>query len=114
MFEDIHEIAENSAYLKAVEEKDVSLIMLDQLPPYDECKELENQLKTSKQLTFNMIFQEPTGFYMLKCFLKADYAVDKAIFIKDVEAFKSMRFESARKKSCKTTLSTFCLSRWRI
>jgi hypothetical protein len=24
MFEDIHEIAENSAYLKAVEEKDVS------------------------------------------------------------------------------------------
>lgn len=31
-------------------------------------------------------------------FLIADYAVDKAIFIKDVEAYKSMRFESARRK----------------
>jgi hypothetical protein len=28
MFEDIHEIAENSAYLKVIEEKDVSLIFL--------------------------------------------------------------------------------------
>ena len=35
---------------------------------------------------------------LAQCFLIADYAVDKAIFIKDVEAYKSMRFESARRK----------------
>ncbi len=64
MFEDIHEIAENSAYLKAVEvfhhrfqnvlspdnkmrlqEKDVSLEMLEQLPPYEDLKDLEIKLR---------------------------------------------------------------------
>ena len=141
MFEDIHEIAENSAYLKAVEQKDVSLEMLEQLPPYAECRDIEERLRMENKLTFEAIFNEATGFYMIKsahallcthcaalhstllhllvqcvamprvlirfpvllpgvcrCFLIADYAVDKAIFIKDVEAYKSMRFESARRK----------------
>jgi rhodopsin kinase len=98
MFEDIHEIAENSAYLKAVEERDVSLEMLEQLPPYEECFELEKRLREEGQLAFSHIFDEPTGYYMLKCFLIADYCVDKAIFIKDVEQYRSMRFESARKR----------------
>lgn len=52
MFEDIHEIAENSAYLKAVEEKDVSLEMLKQLPPYEELKELEDKLRSEGKLSF--------------------------------------------------------------
>lgn len=43
----------------------------------------------------------PTGEYLIKCFLTADYAVDKALFIKDVEAYRSMRFESARRKITK-------------
>lgn len=98
MFEDIHEIAENSAYLKAVGERDVSLEMLDQLPPYEELKSIEDQLRTDGCLNFKQIFNEPTGYYCIKCFLVADYAVDKAIFVKDVQAFQKMRFESARKK----------------
>jgi len=98
MFEEIHEIAETSAYLKAVEEKDVSLEMLKQLPPYEELKELEEKLRVDNKINFKTIFQEPTGYYMIKCFLIADYAVDKAIFIKDVEAYRSMRFESARRR----------------
>ena len=98
MFEDIHEIAENSAYLRAVEEKDVSLEMYEQLPPYEQCRDIEDKLRADNRLTFECIFNEPTGFYCIKTFLIADYAVDKAIFIKDVEAYKSMRFESARRK----------------
>jgi len=98
MFEEIHEIAETSAYLKAVEEKDVSLEMLKQLPPYEELKELEEKLRVDNKINFDTIFREPTGYYMIKCFLIADYAVDKAIFIKDVEAYRSMRFESARRR----------------
>jgi hypothetical protein len=92
------QIAENSAYLKAVEEKDVSLEMLEQLPPYEELRGLEDKLRFENKLSFDSIFNEPTGYYMIKCFLIADYAVDKAIFIKDVEAYRSMRFESARRK----------------
>jgi len=98
MFEDIQEIAQNSEYLKAVEEKDVSLEMLENIPPYEECGEIEKKLESEGALTFERIFNIPTGFYMIKCFLLSNYAVDKAIFIKDVEAYNSMRFESARKK----------------
>lgn len=76
--------------------QDVSLEMLEQMPPYEELKDFEAKLKDEGKLTFQYIFQEPTGFYMIKCFLIADYAGDKALFIKDVEAYKTMRFESAR------------------
>jgi hypothetical protein len=57
-----------------VEEKDVSLEMLENLPAYEELKELEEGLRSQKLLTFQNIFQEPTGYYMIKCFLIADYA----------------------------------------
>jgi hypothetical protein len=90
-----------------VEEKDVSLEMLEQLPPYEDLKELETRLRSEGALTFDRIFHQPTGYYMMKCFLVADYAVDKAIFIKDVEAYKSMRFESARRKIAKLLYQRF-------
>jgi len=98
MFEDIHEIAENSAYLKAIEEKDVSLEMLEQLPRYEDVLDLEQALKAEGKLDFDTIFHEDTGFYMFRCFLVADYAGDKALFTKDVETYQMMRFESARRK----------------
>ena len=98
MFEDIHEIAENSAYLKAVEERDVSLEMLEQLPPYEQCAELERRMEADGLLTFDAIFHSATGYYMFSCFLISDYAVDKAVFLKDVEAYRAMRFESARQR----------------
>ena len=107
MFEDIHQIAEDSAYLKAVEEKDVSLEMLEHLPPYEDLKELEARLRAEGALTFDRIFSQATGYYMIKCFLMADYAVDKAIFIKDVEAYKRMRFESARRRIAKLLYQRF-------
>lgn len=107
ILEDIHEIAENSAYLKAVEEKDVSLDMYLQLPPFEQLGELEARLRRDGALTFSKIFHEPTGFYNIKNFLISDYAVDKAIFIKDVEAYRSMRFESARKMVAKLLYQRF-------
>lgn len=77
MFEDIHEIAENSAYLKAVEDRDVCLEMYETLPPYDECKHIEQQLLNQNKLTFDAIFNEPTGYYFMKCYLISDYCADK-------------------------------------
>jgi hypothetical protein len=107
MFEDIHEIAENSAYLKAVEEKDVCTDMWDQLPAYEDLKDLEEKLKTDGRINFSSIFSEPTGYYFLKCFLVADYAVDKAIFLKDVEMYRLMRFESARRRVARILYNRF-------
>jgi len=91
MFEDIRDFADNSAYLKAVEEKDVSLVMLEELPEYKACLPLEAKLKAEGKLSFNVIFHEPSGFYFLKNFLISEYSGEKAIFIKDVENYRSMR-----------------------
>ena len=44
---------------------------------------------------------------MIKCFLLADYAVDKAIFSKDVEQYRTIRFESARRKIAKLIYERF-------
>jgi len=107
MFEDMQELAENSAYLKAVEEKDVCLDMFNQLPPYSELKDVELKLKEEGKITFHNIFHEPTGFYLIKCFLTSDYGVDRAVFIKDCEAYRQMRFESARRKVAKLLYQRF-------
>lgn len=101
VFEDIHEIAENSAYLKAIEEKEVCTEMWDTLPSYESCIEIERQLERDNKLTFDDIFSEPQGFYMLKSFLITQFCGEKAIFIKDVQNYKKMRFESARRKISK-------------
>ena len=69
-------------------------------PPYEELKELEEDLRRKNALTFDTIFREPTGYYLIKCFLVADYSVDKAVFIHDVDVYKTMRDPQARAKVC--------------
>lgn len=44
----------------------VSLEMLEQLPPYEELRGLEDKLRAENKLTFDCIFNEPTGYYMIK------------------------------------------------
>jgi serine/threonine protein kinase len=110
VFDDIHEIQENQYYLDEIQKNDVRLEMLQDIPAYDQCGELEKKLETEGALTFDWIFNSPTGYYMIKCFLIADYAVDKAIFIKDVEAYRGMRFESARRKVAKLLFQRFVAS----
>lgn len=110
VFEDIHEIQENKYYLDEIQKNEVKLEMLENVPPFEQCLELEAKLEAEGSLTFDRIFNTPTGYYMIKCFLIADYAVDKAIFIKDVEAYRGMRFESARRKIAKLLYQRFVAS----
>eukprot|EP00471_Norrisiella_sphaerica_P006928 CAMPEP_0184490980 /NCGR_PEP_ID=MMETSP0113_2-20130426/19342_1 /TAXON_ID=91329 /ORGANISM="Norrisiella sphaerica, Strain BC52" /LENGTH=613 /DNA_ID=CAMNT_0026875139 /DNA_START=122 /DNA_END=1963 /DNA_ORIENTATION=+ len=98
MFEDLKEIAQNSAYMDAIKKPQISTEMWDQAPPYEECKEFEAHLEAKKLLNFKTVFHKDTGFYMIKCFLIANYAVDKAIFMSDVEKFRKVRFPSARSR----------------
>jgi len=97
MFDDFEEKAVNDALIRAVEGKDISLAMFQQLPSYNELKEFEKALKDADKINFQSIFQEPLGFYCIKLFLSSDYAIDKAIFVKDVETYRNIRFESARR-----------------
>lgn len=98
IFEDIHEIAENTAYIKAVEEKEISTEMLDTLPPYEELRSIEETLESEGRLRLTRIFNEPTGAYLIRCFMNEGYSVDKAWFVKDVQYYRKMRFLSARQK----------------
>lgn len=99
MFEDINEIAENCAYLQAVsEEYGPNVALLDQLPPYEQLAELEKKLKTEGKTNFDTIYHEPTGNYLFRCFLAADYSLDKAAFYSDVEVYRTIRDAPARLK----------------
>jgi serine/threonine protein kinase len=98
MYDDVLDAAENRAYLQAKNTLGPNLEILNQLPKYEELKELEEELQKQGKLRFDAIFEEPTGFYLLKCFLIGDFSVDKAVFIKDVELFRKMRDPSARLK----------------
>lgn len=107
VYDDIHELNENSEFLKAIEERDVCLDIQQQLPEYEEQQYLEQSLIQQGSITFDKIFHEPCGYYNIKNFLIADYAVDRAIFIKDVEAYRAMRFESARQKVARQLYQRF-------
>ncbi|GAB5358720.1 hypothetical protein AAMO2058_000482900 [Amorphochlora amoebiformis] len=98
MFEDLKEIAQNSAYMDAIKKPQVFTEMWDKSPDFKMCLGLEEKLREEGKLTFHTVFHKATGFYMIKCFLIANYAVDKAIFMRDVEKYRKIRFHSARER----------------
>eukprot|EP01083_Nonionella_stella_P050865 135167_1 len=117
MYDEIIEIAENRAYLNAVKQAqdfgggrhgpNLDLLKTSSCPPYEELGELEQELKTAGLINFDTVFHEPTGYYLIKCFLTADYSVDKAVFISDVELFRTLRDASARFKVAKLLYDRF-------
>ncbi|MES1916482.1 MAG: hypothetical protein MHM6MM_008291, partial [Cercozoa sp. M6MM] len=109
MYEDLLEIAENRAYLTAVkqEQNGPNLELLKRLQAYAELKDFEEQLREQHRLTFHAVFHEPIGYYLLKNFLQADYAVDNAVFISDVELFKNIRDASTRRKVARMLYERF-------
>ncbi len=96
--DEIREQMENAAFMKAISEPDISVAVLENLPPYasNEVKEVELQLKQHNLLDFNTIFHEPVGFHLFKSYLISTHAGDKAVYFKDVERYKKMGWDSAR------------------
>lgn len=99
----VQEIIENCNYLNALnEEKGASTEILNHLLPYDDPKvrAIEEKLRSAGAISFDMMFNEPTGFHLLSQFLdrEAPVHLDKILFLKDAEAYTHMRFESARLK----------------
>jgi len=94
--------------MAAVETFGPNLELLNFLPKYEELKDLEEELRTQGKLRFDAIFAEPTGSYLMRCFLISDYSVDKAVFLKDVELYRKMRDPSARAKIGRLIYDRFC------
>ena len=110
MFADIDESAENVEYLKAVEEREVCLDIIANPPQQEELEIVEARLLKQNQLSFDHVFNQDMGYYLIKCFLTADYAADKAIFLEDVKQFRQMRYESARLRVAKLMFQRYTYS----
>jgi len=108
----VQEIIENCNYLNALnEEKGASTEILAHLLPYDDPKvrALEDRLRNKDALSFDTIFSEPTGFYLLQRFLLETSGLDKLLFLKDVDAYNHMRFENARQKVARLVFDRYLL-----
>jgi len=102
MYDEIIEIAENRAYLHAVQEgngQGPNLELLKTTPNFESpiIQDFLNTLEKSHQLNFDVVFKEPVGYYHIKLFLISDYSVDKAVFLNDIRLFKTLKDAQARK-----------------
>jgi len=103
MYDEIVEIAENRAYLHAVQDGNgqggPNLDLLKRIPAFDSLiiQEFLRILDKSNMLTFDAVFKEPIGYYHIKLFLMSDFSVDRAVFLSDVRLFKTLNDAQARK-----------------
>jgi len=102
MYDEIIEIAENRAYLHAVQEgngQGPNLELLKITPVFESStiQDFLHKLDKSNQLNFDAVFKEPVGYYHIKLFLISDYSVDKAVFLNDIRLFKTLKDVQARK-----------------
>jgi len=101
MYDEIIEIAENRAYLHAVQDNNQgpNLELLKTMPDFESTKiqEFLHKLHENDELNFDAVFKEPIGYYHIKLFLLSDYSVDKAVFLNDVRIFKSLQDVKARR-----------------
>ena len=110
MYDEIVEIAQNRQFLEAVKDgysQGPNMNLLNTLQSYADVKHLEEEMNDRGEITFDSIFHEPLGYYLIKCFLIHDYSVDKAIFVSDVELFKTLVDPSARLRVSKRIYDKF-------
>ena len=101
MYDDIIHLAMDQQLLTEIRERDNNY---KRLPLWKELQKnidttlIENELKMNNELTFDNIFHEPVGFFLIKEFLKTEHSVVKAIFVRDVETYKELNDPRARQK----------------
>ncbi len=103
MYDDIIHLAMDQQLLTEIRERDVvnykKLPLWKELQKTDDTTELEAKLEAGGQLTFETIFfHEPVGYHLMKAFLISEHSVDKAVFLQDVEVFKTLQDRSARQQ----------------
>eukprot|EP00483_Globobulimina_turgida_P001948 UN01950 len=73
-----------------------------------EIRAFEDKLENENYISFNRLFNEPLGYYFFTLYLQSQHSIDKAVFIRDVELFKSLRDYSSRKEALYQIFFTFC------
>jgi len=115
MYDEIIEIAENRAYLHAVQDGNghggPNLDLLKRIPEFDSLviREFLRMLEKNDMLNFDAVFKEPIGYYHIKLFLISELSVDKAVFLNDVRLFKTLKDAQARH-----TVASFIFKKYMI
>lgn len=93
MYDDIIHLAMDQQLLTEIRERDSNykkLPLCRELQKNESTADLEQQLSNDGDLCFEKVFHEPVGYHLMKSFLSSEHSVDKAVFIADVEIFKTL------------------------
>ena len=111
MYDDIIHLAMDQQLLTEIRERDSNykkLPLWRELQKNESTQELETQLQEQGSLTFESVFHEPVGYHLMKSFLQTEHSVDKAVFIADVEVYKSLQDPRARENVATKIYEQFC------
>ena len=84
MYDEIVEIAQNRQFLEAVKDgysQGPNMNLLNTLQSYSDVAHIEKEMDKKGKITFDTIFHEPLGYYLIKCFLIHELSVDKVCFV---------------------------------
>ena len=111
MYDDIIHLAMDQQLLTEIRERDSNykkLPLWRELQKTESTAELEQQLQDEGSLTFETVFHEPVGYHLMKSFLQTEHSVDKAVFIADVEVYKTLQDPRARENVANKIYDQFC------
>lgn len=111
MYDDIIHLAMDQQLLTEIRERDSNykkLPLWRELQKNDSTQLLEQQLTDQGALTFENVFKEPVGYHLMKSFLRTEHSVDKAVFIADVNVYKTLQDPRARENVSAKIYEQFC------
>eukprot|EP01083_Nonionella_stella_P012383 35146_1 len=111
MYDDIIHLAMDQQLLTEIRERDSNykkLPLWRELQKTDSTQELEEELSSAGELTFESVFHEPVGYHLMKSFLRSEHSVDKAVFLADVEVYKTLQDPRARENVSYKIYEQFC------
>jgi len=111
MYDDIIHLAMDQQLLTEIRERDSNykkLPLWRELQKNDSTQLLEQQLADAGALTFENVFKEPVGYHLMKSFLRTEHSVDKAVFIADVNIYKTLQDPRARENVSAKIYEQFC------
>eukprot|EP01084_Bolivina_argentea_P064387 117433_1 len=111
MYDDIIHLAMDQQLLTEIRERDSNykkLPLWRELQKNESTQVLEAQLQENGFMTFEHVFHEPVGYHLMKSFLQTEHSVDKAVFIADVEVYKSLEDPRARTNVANKIYDQFC------
>eukprot|EP01084_Bolivina_argentea_P043337 79851_1 len=111
MYDDLIHLAMDQQFATAIREHNSMILNYNKLEIWKTLTKKNKSISKLEQnaLTFDVVFHEPIGYHLIKCFLQTVPAVDKVIFIGNVEAYKNLQDAKLRKNVSHQIYERFCV-----